>query len=222
LRERDMRVSSPLASGVSRHANSTSFDWSTSTIEGDEPMHALARNWGWVALRGVAALIFGILTFFAPAISLASLILLFGAFALADGVLTVVAAIASRGAEEHWVAMLLGGILGIGAGLATFFMPGITAIVLLYWIAAWAIVTGVAEIVTAIRLRKELTGEWMLVLAGVLSVLFGMYLFIRPGVGALAVVIWIGAYAVVLGIVLIGLAFRLRRWGRGENVAARA
>jgi len=177
-------------------------------------MNALARNWGWVALRGVVAVIFGILTFMAPGISLATLVLLFGAYALANGVLTVASSIMNREGEEHWVAMLIGGVLSIGAGLVTLFLPGITAIVLLYWIAAWAIVTGIAEIVTAIRLRKVLTGEWMLALAGVLSVVFGALLFLRPGVGALAVVIWIGAYAVVLGIVLIGFAFRLRRWKR--------
>lgn len=174
-------------------------------------MNALARNWGWVALRGVAAVIFGVLAFFAPAITLATLVLLFGAFALANGILAIVSAVAHRAGEEHWVAILVGGILSVGAGLVTLFMPGITAIVLLYWIAAWAIVTGIAEIVTAIRLRKLLAGEWMLILAGALSVLFGAFLFLRPAVGALAVVLWIGAYSIVFGVVFIGFAFRLRR-----------
>lgn len=183
-------------------------------------MNALARNWGWVALRGVAAVIFGILTFMAPAISLATLVLLFGAYALANGVLAVASSLMNREGEDNWVAMLIGGLLSIGAGLVTLFMPGITAIVLLYWIAAWAIVTGIAEIATAIRLRRVLTGEWMLVLAGVLSVAFGVVLFARPGVGALAVVIWIGAYALVLGVVLIGFALRLRRWKRGLSGVA--
>jgi uncharacterized membrane protein HdeD (DUF308 family) len=175
-------------------------------------VNVLARNWGWIALRGVAALVFGILTFLAPGLSLATLVLLFGAFALANGVFEIISAVTNREGEPHWVAALIGGILSVGAGLVTLFLPGITAIVLLYWIAAWAIVTGIAEVVTAIRLRRELTGEWMLVLAGVLSVVFGVVLFVRPGVGALALVLWIGAYAVVLGIVLIGFALRLRRW----------
>ena len=96
-------------------------------------------------------------------------------------------------------------------------MPGVTAIVLLYFIAAWAIVTGVAEIAAAIRLRKVITGEWLLVVAGVLSVLFGLFLVMFPKAGALAVVLWIGAYATTLGSVLIALAFRLRSWGRGRG-----
>jgi uncharacterized membrane protein HdeD (DUF308 family) len=185
-------------------------------------MNTLARNWGWIALRGVAALIFGILTFIEPAISLATLVLLFGAYALANGVLELISAVANRRGEDHWVAMLVGGILSIGAGLVTLFLPGITAIVLLYWIAIWAVVTGVAEIMTAIRLRKEMTGEWMLILAGAFSVVFGVFLFLRPAIGALAVVLWIGAYAVVLGIMLIGFAFRLRGWKQRSGVAAPA
>jgi uncharacterized membrane protein HdeD (DUF308 family) len=183
-------------------------------------MNALARNWGWIALRGVAAVMFGILTLLVPALSLATLVLLFGAYALASGVLAIISAIANRGSEDHWVAMVVGGVLSIGAGLVTLFMPGITALVLLYWIAAWSIVTGIAEIATAIRLRRVLSGEWMLILAGLLSVIFGVFLVLRPGVGALAVAIWIGAYALLLGFVLIGFALRLRRWKRELLAAA--
>jgi uncharacterized membrane protein HdeD (DUF308 family) len=182
----------------------------------------LARNWGWVALRGVAALLFGLLTLLNPGITLAVLVLFFGAYALADGVLRVFSAIANRRGEPHWVALLVGGLASIVVGVGTFLMPGVTAIVLLYFIAAWAIVTGAAEIATAIRLRKVMTGEWLLALAGVLSVLFGVLLIARPGVGALAVVLWIGAYAIVFGIMLIALALRLRAWGRGRGQGAGA
>jgi uncharacterized membrane protein HdeD (DUF308 family) len=182
-------------------------------------MNVLARNWGWVALRGVAALIFGALTLANPAISLATLILLYGAYAVADGIFTIVSAVANRRGEAHWIALILGGVLSVAAGLVAFLLPGITALVLLYWIAVWAIVTGAAEVATAIRLRKVLTGEWLLVLAGLLSILFGVLLFARPGAGALAVVLWIGAYAVVFGIVLIALAFRLRSWKSGPVMA---
>jgi uncharacterized membrane protein HdeD (DUF308 family) len=174
----------------------------------------LARNWWLVALRGVAALVFGLLTLFNPAVTLAALILLFGAYALADGVFTVIAALASHRGEPRWVALLVGGILSIVLGVLTFLMPGVTAVVLLYFIAAWAIVTGVSEIATAIRLRKVITGEWLLVLAGVLSVAFGLALVLYPAAGALAVTLWIGAYATALGVVLLALAFRLRSWGR--------
>jgi uncharacterized membrane protein HdeD (DUF308 family) len=158
--------------------------------------------------------IFGVLTFINPAISLASLVLVFGAYALADGVFTVIAAIMNRRGERHWVAMLFGGIAGIAIGLLTFLMPGVTTLVLLYFIAAWAIVTGGAEIATAIRLRKVITGEWLLGLAGVLSVAFGIFLIIFPGAGALTVVLWIGAYALVFGIMMIALSLRLRSWGK--------
>jgi len=184
----------------------------------------LARNWGWVALRGVVALLFGLLALFNPGITLAALIFLFGAYAIVDGVFAIVSAIANRRGEPHWVALLIGGIAGVVLGVLTFLWPGVTAMVLLYFIAAWAIVRGVAEIVAAIRLRHEITGEWMLVLAGVLSVAFGLVLLVFPGAGALALVIWIGAYAVVLGILLLALAFRLRSWARerGAGQAATA
>jgi uncharacterized membrane protein HdeD (DUF308 family) len=175
-------------------------------------MITLSRNWGWIALRGVAGLLFGVLTLMNPLISLATLVLLFGAYALADGVFTVVAAIANRREEPHWMALLLGGLVGIATGLITFFLPGITAIALLFLIAAWAVVTGIVEIVVAIKLRKVITGEWLLVVAGVLSVLFGVGLVLFPGPGALAVVLWIGAWAIVMGIMFIALALRLRSW----------
>jgi len=177
-------------------------------------MSILARNWGWFALRGVIGVIFGLLTFMNPAISLASLILVFGAYALADGVFTVIAAIMNRRGEQHWVAVLLGGVAGIAVGLLTFLMPGVTTLVLLYLIAAWALMTGGAQIATAIRLRKVISGEWLLGLAGVLSVLFGLFLIVYPGPGALAVVLWIGAYAFVFGIVMIALSLRLRNLGK--------
>jgi uncharacterized membrane protein HdeD (DUF308 family) len=183
----------------------------------------LARNWGWVALRGVVAIIFGLLTIFQPGITLVALVFLFGGYAVVDGVFAIVSAIANRRDEPHWVALLVGGIAGVALGILTFLMPGITATVLLYLIGAWAIITGVAEIMVAIRLRKMIEGEWMLVLAGVVSVAFGLVLFITPGTGALAVVLWIGTYAIIAGILLLALAFRLRSWGqeRGLGGAAR-
>ena len=174
------------------------------------------RNWPLVALRGVAAVLFGLITMFQPGIGLAALVLLFGAYALADGVLGVVLVIMHRNGERHWAAMLIGSILSIAAGILTFIFPGLTALSLLFLIAAWSIVTGVAEIVTAVRLRKVITGEWLLVLAGVLSVAFGVLLALFPGPGALAVVLWIGAYAFVVGILLIVLAFKLRSWTRAH------
>ncbi|MGH7588935.1 MAG: HdeD family acid-resistance protein [Gemmatimonadota bacterium] len=174
----------------------------------------LARNWWLVGLRGVAGILFGLLTLFNPAITLAVLVLFFGAYALADGVFTTIAAIARRRNVPRWGWLLVSGVLGILIGVLTFLMPGLTALVLLYIIASWAIIRGIAEIVAAIQLRKVITGEWLLVLAGVLSAVFGVLLFLFPGAGALTVVLWIGAFATVFGILMIALAFRLRRWNR--------
>lgn len=186
----------------------------------DRTVYVLVHNWWAMALRGVVALLFGLLAFFRPVASIAALILVFGCYAVANGLLTVFAAIANRHGEPHWASLLISGLLSIGAGVVTFVMPGVTAVALLYIIAAWAFVTGVAEIVTAVRLRRVVSDEWMLLLAGALSVLFAVVLVLRPGVGALAVVLWIGSYAILLGVLLLALAFRLRSWDHG-HVAGR-
>jgi uncharacterized membrane protein HdeD (DUF308 family) len=179
---------------------------------------ALAHNWPVVMLRGFAAVLFGVVAFLAPGISLAALVLVFGAYAFADGILAIVTAVRRRGADRWWV-LLLEGLAGVAVGLLTIMWPGITALTLLYLIAAWALVTGVLEIAAAIRLRKVITGEWLLALTGVASVLFGLLLVVAPGAGALAVVLWIGAYALVFGCLLIALSFRLRRWTRAPAAA---
>jgi uncharacterized membrane protein HdeD (DUF308 family) len=176
----------------------------------------LARNWWVVLLRGIAGIIFGILTFFSPGISLAALVLVFGAYSFADGVLAITSAIRGRENDRWWV-LLLEGLAGVAAGVITIFWPAITALALLYVIAAWALVTGGLEIAAAIRLRKVITGEWLLVLAGIASVVFGILLALFPGPGALAVVLWIGAYALVSGALLLALAFKLRSWNRTHS-----
>jgi uncharacterized membrane protein HdeD (DUF308 family) len=181
-------------------------------------MAMLARNWWVVALRGVVAIIFGLLTFVLPGITLAALVLLFGAYAIVEGIFNVIAAVRARPGAAPWWALLLEGLVSIGAGVVTFIWPGLTALVLLYVIAVWAVITGVLEIAAAIRLRKVMTGEWWLALSGVLSIVFGALLMIAPAAGALVVVLWIGAYAIVFGALLIGLALRLRRWREGERV----
>jgi uncharacterized membrane protein HdeD (DUF308 family) len=168
----------------------------------------------------LAAILFGILTFVSPASSLFALVLLFGAYALADGVLALVMLAERRkGVSEDrpWGWLVFEGLVSIAAGLVTFFWPGITAVVLLVCIAAWAIAHGIAEIAMAIRLRKVLKGEWLLALSGALSIAFGVLLFARPGAGALVVTLWIGAYAVIFGALLVGLSFRLRAWGQREE-----
>jgi uncharacterized membrane protein HdeD (DUF308 family) len=170
----------------------------------------ITLSWSALALRGVLAVIFGILVFAWPGISLAVLVLFFGANALIDGVLAIVAAVRGSVSGARWWGMLLQGILGIATGIITFVWPGLTALVLLYFIAAWAIVIGVFEIAAAIRLRKEIQGEWLLALRGVLAIVFGVILFANPGAGALAVVWLIGAFSIALGVLNLVLAFRLR------------
>jgi uncharacterized membrane protein HdeD (DUF308 family) len=171
----------------------------------------LARNWGAIAIRGVAAIIFGLLTFLMPGLTLAALVLLFGAYALVDGVFSIIAAVRRRASDPPWWALLLEGVVGIAAGIVTVALPGLTAVMLIYVIAAWAIVTGVLEVAAAVRLRRQLSGEWRLVLSGVLSIVFGVLMMVAPGAGALAMMLWIGAYAIVFGALLLALAFRLRR-----------
>jgi uncharacterized membrane protein HdeD (DUF308 family) len=177
----------------------------------------LVRNWWVLALRGVFAIIFGVLALIWPGLTLFVLIAMFGAYALVDGIFAVIAGIASYGRNERWWAVLLEGVAGIILGLLTFFYPGITALVLVYFIAAWALLTGIFEIVAAIRLRKEIEGEWVLALSGIISIIFGVFLVVAPGAGALGLTWLIGAYAIGFGILLIVLAFRLRKLPRNEQ-----
>ena len=134
----------------------------------------------------------------------------YGAFALIDGVLAIVAAITGGAPAPRWWLAIVG-LLGIATGLVVFMMPGLTALVLLYFIAGWAIATGVFQIIGAIRLRKEIDDEWYLILGGLISVLFGIGVMMAPGAGALALLWVIGIYAVVIGVIMVGLAFRLKK-----------
>jgi uncharacterized membrane protein HdeD (DUF308 family) len=177
-------------------------------------LHLLARYWWALALRGLFAVLFGFLTFIIPGITLLALVLLFGVYALLDGIFDVVSAF--RSSSHHW-AFLVEGIVGIIIGILTLIWPGITGMVLLYLIAFWAIFTGVLEIVAGIRLRAAIANEVLLILMGVLSLLFGLLIIVFPGAGALAIAFWIGAYAVIFGIMLIALAFRLRRFRHVEQ-----
>jgi uncharacterized membrane protein HdeD (DUF308 family) len=181
----------------------------------------LVRNWWAVGLRGLAAVIFGILTLIVPSITLIVLIAFFGAYALIDGVLAVYLALRGREHNPQWGWLLVGGIAGILIGILTFRWPGVTALALLALIAAWAIVTGIGEILVAIELRRVLTDEWLLLLGGAASVVFGLLLIIFPSTGALALVVVIGIYATIYGLLLGGLAWRLRGMQqRSQAVAA--
>lgn len=170
----------------------------------------MTRNWWALALRGVVAVLFAVAAFGWPGITLWVLVALFGAYALVDGIFALVSSFSRDTDRRRWWALLLEGIAGIAAGVITFVWPGLTALGLLYLIAFWAIVTGVFEVITAIRLRHELTNEWLMALIGVLSIAFGVLLSLYPLAGALSVVWVIGAYAFVTGVLMIALAFRLR------------
>ena len=174
---------------------------------------SLSRYWWVLAIRGVAAILFGIAAFAWPGITLAALVLLFGAYALVDGIFAVVNGFSVRKENERWWMVILEGLAGIIFGVLTFLWPGITALVLLYFIAAWAIITGIFEIMTAVELRREINNEWFLALSGGLSVAFGLLLVVFPVAGAVAFIWLIGAYALLFGALLIMLAFQMRAWG---------
>ncbi|HXX67136.1 MAG TPA: HdeD family acid-resistance protein [Polyangiaceae bacterium] len=174
-------------------------------------LNALAARWWMLVVRGIAAILFGVLAILWPGISLLALVLLWGAYALADGVFGVMLA-AGAGAEgRRWGWLLFEGFLSVAAGVVTFIWPGMTAFALLVLIALWAVFTGIAEIVAAVELRRVIRGEWLLALSGVLSIAFGVLMLLFPRAGALAVVTVIALYAMVFGALLTALGVRLHR-----------
>ena len=174
----------------------------------------LSGTWWALMLRGVIAIIFGVLTWRQPEMSVALLILFFGAYILADGVLGVYSAVAGRQQHEYWWVLLIWALISVGVGILTLLAPGVTALILLLYIALWAIATGVLQIVAGIRLRKEIKGEWLLILGGFASVVFGVFLMAQPAVGALAMAWLIATYAVLFGFVLVFLAVRVRAFAK--------
>lgn len=180
----------------------------------------LADRWWTLLIRGGAAVLFGVLTFVAPGISLYSLVILWGAYAIVDGAFNLMSAYRGARAGRRWGWLTFEGIVSIAAGVLAFAWPGITALALLVVIAGWAVLTGIAQIATAVRLRKQIHGEWLLALSGLLSIGFGVVLLMFPRTGALAVLWTIGAYAIVTGVLLGALGFRLRRWRQGGGHSA--
>jgi uncharacterized membrane protein HdeD (DUF308 family) len=174
-------------------------------------LDALTERWWVPVIRGLVAIIFGVLALTAPSLGLLALVIMWGAYAITDGVFNLALATRASRAGDSWGWLVFEGIISIAAGVLTFVYPGMTAFALLYIIGAWAIVTGIAEIAAAVKLRRVMTGEWMLALTGVLSILFGVLCFAYPGSGALAVVWLIATYAIVFGVLLIGLGVKLHR-----------
>ena len=173
----------------------------------------LTRNWWVVALRGVFAILYGLTALMWPGLTLEILVLFFGAYALMDGVFAMIAAFTNRAGHGSWWVLLLEGLVDIIVGMIAFSRPGLTTLVLLYVIAFWALTTGILEIVAAVRLRKEIEGEWLLALSGIGSLVFGVLLLFFPAAGALTIALMIGAYAILFGIMFLSLGLRLRRFG---------
>lgn len=168
------------------------------------------QTWWSVLIRGIVAILFGLAALVWPGITILVLIYLFGAFVLVTGVVAVFSALSTAERNDRWALLLLEGIIGILVGIAAFVWPGITGLVLLYLIAFWAIAGGILEIIAAIRLRATIAYEWLLALSGVISLLFGILILFFPAAGALGVIFFIGAYAILYGILLVILAFQVR------------
>jgi uncharacterized membrane protein HdeD (DUF308 family) len=179
----------------------------------------LARNWWILALRGVAALIFGVLAFLWPHIALIALVLLFGAYVLVDGIFNLINAALGQTREPRWIVAVMG-IAGVIIGIVTLVWPDLSAIALIYLIAAWAVTVGAFTILAAIRLRDDIDDEWLMAFIGVVLILFGLAIATVPGPGALALVWLISAFVVAYGVLQLLLAFRLRNWSQlsGSNV----
>ncbi len=173
----------------------------------------LTHNWWLLALQGLSGVLFGLAALFWPAITLLTLVLLFGGYALANGILSFIIASRAPKGYPRFGSLIFGGLVSIAAALITFFVPGLTALTFIVLIAAWAIFTGFLEILAAVRLRKVIPHEWLLIVAGIASVIFGALLLVQPGVGALVLIWWIGSFAIFFGILLTALAFRMRHVG---------
>lgn len=177
-------------------------------------MNPIAGSWWSLLVRGLIAIALGVAAFLLPAITLGALILVFGAYAVVEGVINIAGAWRRGHHHERWGALLFEGVVSVLAGVVAFLMPGITAFALVMLVAGWAIVTGIFELVAAVRLRKHIRGEWLLALCGVISILFGAYVFAFPIAGVLAITLWFGMYEILFGILLTTLGFKLRRLHR--------
>ena len=175
-------------------------------------MMNLTRNWWLVVLRGLLAILFGVIAIFWPSLTFLILVLMFGIYAMVDGVFAMLTGVVSSHYSPRWWVFLLEGVVSFAAGLIAILRPGLAAFALIAVIAIWAILTGILEIAAAIRLRREITNEWMLAFAGFVSIVLGVLLFFQPAAGGLVITLMIGSYALIFGIVLVILGFRLRKW----------
>ncbi len=183
-------------------------------------LNIVTGKWWILLIRGIAAIVFGLLAILWPGVTLQTLLLFVGIYFLIDGVSTLFSGIAHRKEARHWWTAAIEGLAGIGFGLIVLITPQLSALVLLFMIGGWAVITGVFEVYAAIQLRKEMEGEIWLVLGGLLSLLFGIFVFIRPGAGALALIWLIAGYAIAFGVILIILALEVRNLHKSVPVSA--
>ncbi len=179
----------------------------------------ISRNWWLAVLRGALAVLVGVIAFVWPGITFEALVLLFGLYAFFDGVLVLGFGLMAAGDGLQWWPLVLAGILGIALGVITFIQPQTVGLVLVYLVGAWAIVTGLLEVVAAIRLREVISTEWLMGLSGVLSILFGVLVVMQPGAGAISLVYLFGLYAVLAGMTQIAFGFRAR--GLAQSLTTR-
>jgi uncharacterized membrane protein HdeD (DUF308 family) len=177
----------------------------------------LQKSWWMLALQGLAAVVFAILAIAWPGITLLVLVAMFAAYALLSGGVALAAAFKNRKVDKHWWVVLLIGIISLAAGVVAILAPGLTALMLVLLMGANALVTGILQIVLAVRLRKEIHNEWILILSGVISTVFGVLAILFPGAGALAMVMIVSFYSMFTGILLLTLAFKARSWRKGKT-----
>lgn len=187
---------------------------------GDELVRKLGEAWGWILLRGVASIAFGAMAILWPGVTVVVLVIMWGAWAFVDGIAALVTAWQARDKGAPVWPLVIIGLLGVAAGVVTVIAPGVAATALLAFIAAWAIVTGVFQIVHAVRVRKAIDNEWLLILSGILSVLIGAYILLQPATGALAIVWVIAFWSILFGVLLVGAAFRLKKHADATPKAA--
>lgn len=180
-------------------------------------MMNLTRNWWLVVVRGLLAILFGLAAFFWPGLTFLVLVLMFGVYALVDGAFAMLTGLMRSKYSSRWWVFLLEGLISVAAGAIALIQPGLAGFALILVIAVWAILTGILEIAAAVRLRREITNEWLLGFGGFVSIVFGILLLFQPATGGLVVTLMIGAYALIFGVLLVALGFRLRRMDTGPG-----
>jgi uncharacterized membrane protein HdeD (DUF308 family) len=221
--DRDLSKGKPLtdpAQSGAKPATLSAGEWGLFGFAADPAASALlARNWWAIGLRGVFAILFGVIALLLPGVTIGALVLLFAAYMLVDGIFDILAALRAARHAERWGWLLLEGIVDLAAGIIAIAWPAITALAFVFLLAAWAIVSGVTLLGATFRLQVT-HGKWLMALGGAVSVIWGFLLFWQPLIGAVVLIWWIGAYALFFGGALLVLAYQLRLRHRQHSGAA--